>query len=158
MASPCRVRSLSRRTICSSSRSITLRCSGMFTTQAECRIQREESNQFHTNPGLFALWHRDKHRAGLKVQEPSVIGDWRRRLKRLLCPALAGAVLTGATATIAGPVAVADSCRGTSLPGLAAGLKSNNRRRKPSRSAIPRTPVRPLSTAIAGIVPCSIAR
>ena len=37
-------------------------------------------------------------------------------------------------------------------------LKSNNRRRKPSRSAIPRTPVRPLSTAIAGIVPCSIAR
>jgi hypothetical protein len=57
---------------------------------------------------LFALWHRDKHRAGLKVQEPSVIGDWRRRLKRLLCPSLAGAFLTGATATIAGPVAVAE--------------------------------------------------
>jgi hypothetical protein len=37
---------LSSRTICSSSRSITLRCLGMFTTGAECRIKNEESNQF----------------------------------------------------------------------------------------------------------------
>jgi hypothetical protein len=47
---------------------------------------------------------------------------------------------------------------GTTLAGLATGFKSNNRRRKPSRSAIPRTPVRLLSAAIAEIVPCSIAR
>jgi hypothetical protein len=44
----------------------------------------------------------------MNVQELSVIGDWRRRLKRLLCSPLAGAFLAGATATIAGPVAVAE--------------------------------------------------
>ncbi len=108
MASTCFVRSLSSRTICASSRSIAWRCSGMFTTPAECRIKNEESNPFRANLGLFAPWRRDKHSAGMKVQEPSVIGDWRRRLKRLLCSSLAGAFLTGATATIAEPVAVAE--------------------------------------------------
>jgi len=44
----------------------------------------------------------------MKVQEPPVIGALRRRLQRWLCSSLAGAFLTGATAIIAGPVAVAE--------------------------------------------------
>ena len=44
----------------------------------------------------------------MKVQEPSVIGDWRRRLKRLLCPSLAGVFLTGTTVATAQSVAVAE--------------------------------------------------
>src|ERR1039458_2955850 len=96
MASTCFVRALSSRTMCASSLSITLRCSGMFTTRAECKIKNEESNLFHTNLGLFAPWRGDKHSAGMKVQEPSVIGDWRRRLKWLFGSSLAGVFLTGA--------------------------------------------------------------
>jgi hypothetical protein len=44
----------------------------------------------------------------MKVQEPSVIGDWRRRWQWLIGPSLAGALLTGAPATPAGPVAIAE--------------------------------------------------
>lgn len=71
-------------------------------------MRNEESNQFRANLGLFAPGRGAKHSAGMKVQEPSIIGDPRRRLKCLICLSLAGVFLTGATIATAQSVATVE--------------------------------------------------